>query len=124
MKHLISPYIHVITQETNALMEDKVDELSPMQCKIIHSIHQYTDQLLIAAETVNETSYDDVERHKLLDLLTPIVGYVEMLADGWMGNFNASQQHERVNLIIAAVRRLADSVRSHPINDENIARLT
>lgn len=114
MSSLVSRYIHVITQETKALMTDNVDKLSSKQCDVIHSIHQYTDQLSLATERIAETGYNDVVRYKLLDLLTPISGYVEMIVDGWMGDLNA-RQNDRINLIAAAVQRLTNYVRSYPI---------
>lgn len=113
MSSLVSRYIHVITQETKALMADD-DKLSPKQWLIIRSIHQNTDQLLIATEKVGETGYNEVIRYKLLDLLTPISGYVEMIVDGWIGDLN-SRQVDRINLISAAVQRLTNYVRSYPI---------
>lgn len=111
MTNLISRYIHIITQETNVLLKDEINQLNPIQCNTIHSIHEYINQLCVASIMLSEASYNEAVRHQLLDLLTPISGYVEMLADGWMGELNL-EQRDRINLIFAAVHRLTHYIRS------------
>lgn len=115
MPAFINRYVHVITEEAHALIENKYEKLNPLQKEVVQSILEHTKELsmlMLIGQAKDEL------RHELLNVLTPISGYVDMLSDGWMGKLS-EEQIDRVKLINVAVRRLTEYVRSFPVVHEN-----
>ncbi|MEM9953975.1 MAG: histidine kinase dimerization/phospho-acceptor domain-containing protein [Chloroflexota bacterium] len=88
----IVQYTDIIRIQTRSLVDSDKTYLTTTQREAIERIHQYTEQLAFTANRVAHTSDEHKAiRHELINILTPIIGYIEMLADGWMGRLNPDQ---------------------------------
>ena len=113
MPTFINRYIHIVTQESRSLINDKFEKLNPIQAQTIQSIINHSEDLCLFISKLEEKDTGSTNRHDLLNMITPISGYIDMLSDGWMGDLN-EQQHDRIQLISLAVYRLIDYVQSYP----------
>lgn len=117
MPTFINRYIHVINQEATVLLDNKFERLTPLQIEVIHSLLQHTQELSLALTTLVKTQKSVKIRHELLNLMTPISGYVEMLSDGWMGQLS-EQQLDHIKLMVVAAHRLTEYVRKYPVESQ------
>lgn len=106
----IKRYTDVIHIQSKFLMDSKEIFLTLAQRQAIELINRYSLQLATIAEqgvTAN-ASIDDI-RHELINYLTPIMGYSEMLFDGWIGELNPDQR-SHIEIICQAIRDLRDVI--------------
>lgn len=116
MTAFISQYIRIINQEARNLLDNKFEALNPIQVNVLQSILKHTEELSLEAIAIEETQRRDHVRHELLNLMTPISGYIDMLSDGWMGDFS-EQQSDSIKLISLAVQRLTEHIRTFATKD-------
>lgn len=118
MKKLINQYTDIIHIQSRLLMDSDTSYLSLAQRQAIELINRYSTQLAGVARKPSVHS-DDFEstRHELINLLTPIVGYIEMLSDGWIGALSVDQT-ERLNIIHETVYALQDVILAHGFQKE------
>lgn len=117
MPSIINKYTDIIHIQSEMLMSSNQAHLGLAQRQAIELINRYSMQLATIAKqvTVNENEYDNL-RHELINLLTPIVGYVEMLSDGWIGVLDSDQQ-AHIEIIHHSVNDLRDTILKHHFQD-------
>jgi len=116
MPTFVNRYIYIINHEANTLLENKFETLTPLQNSVILSILKHTDELSSSASLLDESHHTNRIRHELLNLITPISGYIAMLSDGWMGDLN-EHQLDHVHLIVLAVQRLTEYIRNYTVEN-------
>lgn len=107
MRDVIRNCTEIIHKQTILLANDK----SPLsQQDVVNRINRYCTQLTITAQFVaTDEDQQIAQRHELINILTPIMGYVEMLADGWIGKLNPDQE-QHIDLIQHAVDHMRQSI--------------
>jgi|GEM_PF-6938543 len=92
MSDPIQQYTDIIHIQSRLLMDSNKTYLSMSQRQAIELINRYSSQLAAAAKQASpdDKCYETV-RHELINILTPIVGYIEMWMDGWIGKLNPDQ---------------------------------
>lgn len=117
MPNVINQYTDIIHIQSEMLMSSNQTHLGLAQRQAIELINRYSMQLATIAKqvTLNKSEYDSL-RHELINLLTPIVGYVEMLSDGWIGALDFDQQ-AHIEIIHHSVNDLRDAILKHHFQD-------
>ncbi len=118
MLELINKYTDIIHLQSRLLMDSDKSYLSLSQRQAIELINRYSTHLAIFARQshTNQQQLDKI-RHELINILTPIVGYVEMLADGWIGTLNPDQS-DHVDIIQQSVNMLRNVVLLNNVQTE------
>jgi signal transduction histidine kinase len=117
MQQVLDRYICIILSHSAMLLEPSDTPLSELQRNSISLIQKYTNELYNALNTSEALSEQEMlrfMRHELLNLLTPIVGYVEMLQDGWIGKLNPDQS-SHIEIISYAVQDVLEIIESQKI---------
>jgi signal transduction histidine kinase len=117
MQQVLERYIGIILSHSALLLEPSDNPLSDIQRNSIGLIQKYTNELNSAisrSEALSEEEMRRFMRHELLNLLTPIVGYVEMLQDGWIGKLNLDQS-SHIEIIAYAVQDVLEIIESQKI---------
>lgn len=112
MSKTIYRYTRAIIETSHDLMQADSEHISPSQRQVIDLIDRYTLQLIQAYNQGNlipVAQRQSYFRHVLIDILTPIVGYTEMLADGWLGQLHA-EHADAVRRLLYQVRGLMDYI--------------
>lgn len=92
MSRTLQQYTDIIHIQSRLLMDSNKTYLSMAQRQAIELINRYSAQLVTSAkQAAPEDKHYDSVRHELINILTPIVGYIEMLSDGWIGKLNPDQ---------------------------------
>ena len=115
MLDMISRYADIIYMQTHILLDPNQVPLNVQQRKAIRSINTHTQDLIEFLKTHEETHphlTEETMRHEIINILTPIVGYIDMLADEWIGKLTAIQ-FNHVELIYQCVQSLKQYVLSH-----------
>ena len=77
-----------ILEIVGQLVNHQLQELTESQQYAINRIYLYTQELF---EILHNHSLKDAKIHRqAIDLVTPILGYAQMLAEGWMGIMTGS----------------------------------
>jgi hypothetical protein len=117
MQHLLENYIAIILAQSTLLLEPGSKPLTELQKNSIVLIDRYSQELNRAvknSENLSELEMQRFVRHELLNILTPIVGYIEMLADGWIGRLSPDQS-AHVEIISYAVQDVLSIIASQKI---------
>lgn len=117
MQALIENNIAIILAHTALLLEPSDNSLTEIQKNSVSLINHYTQELQQAVkqnENLSESEIRRFMRHELLNVLTPIVGYVEMLADGWIGKLSPDQE-AHIEIISSAVQDVLQIIESQKI---------
>ncbi len=103
----------IIHKQSQLLLESNQNHLPVSQQNAIERISRYASQLAITAQQIGITHDQEIIlRHEMINILTPIVGYTEMLADGWVGHLNPDQM-QHIELIQHAVGMMRQSILSY-----------
>ena len=114
MQHLLESYFAMILAHSALLLEASDSPLTEIQKSSITLISKYTEELkqsVKKTEILSETEMHRFLRHELLNVLTPIVGYIEMLADGWIGKLTPDQA-AHIEIIYYAVHDVQSIIES------------
>lgn len=113
MPELINKYTDIIHLQSQMLMDSNQTYLGLAQRQAIELINRYSMQLAsVAKQNMQEQSQYDSVRHELINILTPIVGYIEMLSDGWIGVMYPEQK-THIDIIHRSVNNLRDVIMKH-----------
>ncbi|GAB5494616.1 MAG: hypothetical protein Phog2KO_48310 [Phototrophicaceae bacterium] len=113
MAETIAKYADIIYMQTHILIDPSL-HLNAEQSRVVRCINTHTQQLLNFLRTYEHIQPNLTEeniRHELINILTPIVGYIDMLADEWIGSLT-TQQFNHVELIYQCVQALKQYVLS------------
>lgn len=114
MSDLIKHYTDIIYMQSRLLTDCSQVYMNLGQRKAIENVNAYTQELIKFLNNHEQTHphlTEESMRHELINLLTPIVGYVDMLADEWIGSLNP-EQFQHVDLIYQNVHSLQQYVLS------------
>lgn len=117
MQPIIDNYNQLILTHVNVLLDANDTSLNEMQLNSLGLIKKYTQDLTLAIQTNEALPATEIARfmrHDLLNLLTPVVGYAEMLSDGWIGKLDA-EQSEHMKIILYAVHDLLKLIEAEKI---------
>ena len=118
MLELINKYTDIIHLQSRLLMDSDKSYLSLSQHQAIEFINRYSTHLAgVARQAYNNQHKFEVVRHELINILTPIVGYIEMLSDGWIGIMNPDQC-DHVEIVRQSVNALRDVILVHRFQKE------
>src|SRR5688500_13691611 len=95
MQPIIENYNQLILTHVAMLLEPTDVSLNATQLNSVALIHKYTQELsrsLQESSTLSESDMRRYIRHDVFNLITPILGYAEMLSDAWLGKLNPDQQ--------------------------------
>ncbi|MEL6308897.1 MAG: hypothetical protein AAFV98_20150 [Chloroflexota bacterium] len=112
MSKTIYRYTRTIIETSHDLMQPDLEHVSPSQRQVIDLIDRYTLQLIQAYNQGNlipVAQHQHYFRHVLIDILTPIVGYTEMLADGWLGQLH-TEHEDAIGRLLYQVRGLMNYI--------------
>jgi signal transduction histidine kinase len=110
---MIEKIVQQIKCCSDALVETDIWTLSPNQRQAVATIVRYAGELDNMVSTMSALTPERMGkmiRHEFLNLLTPLLGYAEMLREGWIGALDQHQQ-TLVENISASAHELRDSVR-------------
>jgi signal transduction histidine kinase len=104
MQSIIEDYNKLILTHVAMLLEAK-PSLNAMQLNSIVLIDKYTQELSKSLQQSAQLSESDKRRfirHDIFNLITPILGYAEMLSDAWLGNLDPDQSAHAEIILYAA----------------------
>lgn len=113
MLEFISRYTDIICVQSQLLTDGDV-YLSATQHQAVKKVVLYTNELLAFLKDHHQTHphlTEETIRHEIINFLTPIVGYIDMLADEWIGCLAPNQQ-SHVEIIYESVHGLRKYVLS------------
>lgn len=118
MQRLIGNHNQLILKHVNVLLDTDGTKLNELQLSSLTLIKQYTQELAAAIEEKDSVPNNEIARfirHDLLNLLTPVVGYAEMLSDGWVGALS-DEQSEHMQIILHTVHDLLKLIEDEKIS--------
>lgn len=87
---------HLVLKLTQKLQK-KQHLLNPTQRMTMRRIHRYVVDLDATFANVGD-QLSRQQRYQMIDLVTPVQGYVEMLYEGWLGDIHTTLQADIVYL--------------------------
>jgi signal transduction histidine kinase len=114
MQPIIANYNKLILSHAALLLESDT-ALNPMQLNAVRLIDKYAQELSQSLQdnaALNENDMRRFMRHDMLNLITPILGYGEMLSDAWMGKLNPDQS-AHIEIILNAVYDIQELIESN-----------
>ncbi len=110
---MIEKIVQQIKCCSDALVETDIWTLSPTQRQAVATIVRYAGELDTISSDMSALTPERMRkiiRHEFLNLLTPLLGYAEMLREGWIGTLDQHQQ-TLVENISRGAQELRDRVR-------------
>lgn len=120
MSETINKYTDIIRVQSQLLTDSKLTHMSLAQRQAIELINRYAVQIVNMTNAYESgTSNMDCDRlrHELINTLTPIVGYSEMLVDEWIGTL-ATNQQKHVEIIHQNVQSLRTYIQSYQFHTD------
>lgn len=110
MSDIVGKYADIIYTQAHTLTETNLVCLNPQQCRAVKNIKKNTKSLMIFLATYEQTHPNlskEALRHEIIDKLTPIIGYSDMLADEWSENPKDNQVYhfKLINQCVTALRK-------------------
>ncbi|MGJ3240054.1 MAG: histidine kinase dimerization/phospho-acceptor domain-containing protein [Anaerolineae bacterium] len=110
MSYKIAKYTDIIYLQSQLLTTSNKSYMTLAQRQAIELICRYSAQLAQTAKKLtDDPEQQALVRHDMINILTPIVGYVEMLSDGWIGSLNPDQA-SHVEIIQQSVDALRECI--------------